>query len=122
LRSDLSGHDLIGYHQSLAQMPPARWRKSAAGPASVVHRSREMTDMVAAASSGLGLAVLPCVLADVEPGLVRLTPEVHASRTLWRWFIAARCAVGRGLRCHRFRVRHHQHQRGPDRGTSAPEI
>lgn len=79
---DLSGHDLIGHHQSLAQMPPARWLEERAGPASVVLRSREMTDMVAAAASGLGLAVLPCVLADVEPGLVRLTPEVLASRTL----------------------------------------
>jgi DNA-binding transcriptional LysR family regulator len=79
---DLSGHDLIGYHQSLAQMPPARWLEERAGTASVVLRSREMTDMVAAASSGLGLAVLPCVLADAEPGLVRLTPEVLASRTL----------------------------------------
>jgi len=80
---DLSGHDLIGYHQSLAQMPPAQWLEARAGVASVVLRSREMTDIVAAAASGLGLAVLPCVLADVEPGLVRLTPEVLASRPLW---------------------------------------
>ena len=33
-------------------------------------------------SSGLGLAMLPCVLADVEAGLVRLTPEVLATRAL----------------------------------------
>jgi DNA-binding transcriptional LysR family regulator len=79
---DLSGHDLIGYHASLSQMPPARWLEERTAPAVVVLRSREMTDMVAAASSGLGLAVLPCVLADVEPGLVRLTSEVLATRTL----------------------------------------
>jgi DNA-binding transcriptional LysR family regulator len=79
---DLSGHDLIGFHSSLSQQPAAQWLEERAGRASVVLRSREMTDMVAAASSGLGLAVLPCVLADVERGLVRLTPEVLASRTL----------------------------------------
>jgi DNA-binding transcriptional LysR family regulator len=79
---DLSGHDLLGYHPSLAHMPASQWLESRAARASVVLRSREMTDMVTAASSGLGLAVLPCVLADVEPGLVRLTPDVLATRTL----------------------------------------
>lgn len=79
---ELGGHDLIGFHASLAQMPPARWLEERAAGASVVLRSREMTDMVAAASSGLGLAVLPCVLADAEAGLVRLTPEVVATRAL----------------------------------------
>jgi len=79
---DLGGHDLVGFHASLGQMPPARWLDERAARASVVLRSREMTDMVAAASSGLGLAMLPCVLADVEAGLVRLTPEVLATRAL----------------------------------------
>lgn len=78
----LGGHDLVGFHASLAQMPPARWLEERAAHASVVLRSREMTDMVAAASSGLGLAVLPCVLADAEAGLVRLTPDVLATRAL----------------------------------------
>ena len=63
-------------------MPPARWLEERAAGASVVLRSREMTDMVAAASSGLGLAVLPCVLADAETHLVRLTPDVVATRAL----------------------------------------
>ena len=39
-------------------------------------RNREMTDMLAAAASGLGLAVLPCMLAETEPTLRRLTSEV----------------------------------------------
>src|SRR5690606_24991468 len=78
----LSGHDLIGYHPSLSQLPAAAWLEARATPGSVVLRSREMTDMVAAAASGLGLALLPCVLADAEPGLTRLTPEVLATRAL----------------------------------------
>jgi DNA-binding transcriptional LysR family regulator len=79
---DLSGHDLIGFHASLSQQQAAQWLEQRAGPASVVLRSREMTDLVAAASSGLGLAILPCALADMEGGLVRLTPEVLATSTL----------------------------------------
>jgi len=79
---ELGGHDLLGYHPSLSQLPAAQWLEARAAAASVVLRSREMIDMVTAASSGLGLAALPCVLADAEPGLVRLTPEVIATRTL----------------------------------------
>jgi DNA-binding transcriptional LysR family regulator len=79
---DLSGHDLIGYDMSLSLSPAAQWVEARAGQARVVVRSREMTDMLAAALSGAGLALLPCVLADAEPGLVRLTPRVLATRTL----------------------------------------
>jgi len=39
-------------------------------------RSREMTDIVAAAASGVGIAVVPCLAGDAEPGIRRLTPEV----------------------------------------------
>ena len=38
--------------------------------------------MLVAASSGLGLAVLPCMLGDPEPGLRRLTREVVATSPL----------------------------------------
>lgn len=38
--------------------------------------------MLAATLSGAGLAVLPCVIADDEPGLVRVTPLVLATRVL----------------------------------------
>jgi DNA-binding transcriptional LysR family regulator len=79
---DLSGHELIGYHPSLAPMPAAKWLEERAPGATIVLRSREMTDMLAAAQSGVGLALLPCVLADHEPSLQRLTPQVLATRSL----------------------------------------
>ena len=79
---DLSGHELIGYHPSLAHMPAARWLEERAQGATIVLRSREMTDMLAAVQSGVGLALLPCVLADDEAGLRRLTPRVLATRAL----------------------------------------
>jgi DNA-binding transcriptional LysR family regulator len=38
--------------------------------------------MTIAAASGLGLALLPCLLGDAEPALRRLTPAVLATRAL----------------------------------------
>ncbi|HEV8315676.1 MAG TPA: LysR family transcriptional regulator [Burkholderiaceae bacterium] len=48
-----------------------------------VLRTREMTEMLAAATSGAGLALLPCLLGDEEALLTRLTPEVLATREIW---------------------------------------
>lgn len=76
----LSGHEIIGYHESLAAVPGAKWLEAHATGASVVLRSREMTDMVAAASAGLGLALVPCVLGETADALTRLTEEVLGTR------------------------------------------
>ncbi len=79
---DLSGHELIGYDAALAAVPAAQWVEAHARQAMLVMRSREMADMQSAAVAGAGLALLPCLAADDEPGLVRLTPRVLASREL----------------------------------------
>jgi DNA-binding transcriptional LysR family regulator len=78
--AELHNHELIGFDDSLENVAGARWLRERAGSAPIVLRSREMTDMLAAASSGVGLAVLPCVLADAESALERLTPEVLATQ------------------------------------------
>jgi DNA-binding transcriptional LysR family regulator len=80
--NDLAGHDLIAYDTSLASVPAAKWIEERAVKATIVLRSREMTDMLAAACGGAGLAILPCMLGDSEPTLRRLTPDVLATRTL----------------------------------------
>jgi DNA-binding transcriptional LysR family regulator len=79
---DLAGHELVGFDKGLAAVPAARWIEAHAPPATIVLRSREMTDMVTAAASGVGIAALPCSLGDLEPGLRRLTPEVVGVRPL----------------------------------------
>jgi DNA-binding transcriptional LysR family regulator len=78
----LKGHELIGYDDSLASVPGAQWLEKYAGDANIVLRSREMTDMIAAANGGLGIVALPCVLGDAQPLLRRLTDEVIGSRRL----------------------------------------
>ncbi len=80
--ADLRGHAVIGFDTALAAMPAAKWLAARTQPTDVVLRGREMTDMLAAALAGLGLAVLPCHLGDAEPALVRLTAEAVATREL----------------------------------------
>jgi DNA-binding transcriptional LysR family regulator len=80
--NDLAGHELIAYDASLAAVPAAVWLEARATNATIVLRSREMTDMLSAALGGVGLAVLPCSLADSEPALRRLTRDVVATRPL----------------------------------------
>ena len=79
---DLSRHDVIGYAAGLAAVPAAKWIEERMAGATIVLRSREMSDMVAAAITGIGLAVLPCLFGDSEPALRRLTAEVVATRKL----------------------------------------
>lgn len=72
----LEGHDLIGYDPGMAGALASTWIEERARGASVALRIRSMTDMLAAALSGAGLALLPCVLADEEPELQRVTSDV----------------------------------------------
>src|SRR5262249_50576833 len=83
---DLAGHELIGYGRAPPAVPAPQWVEQRAARASIVLRTREMTEMLAAAASGAGLALLPCLLGDGEPRLVRLTPAVLATRELWLAF------------------------------------
>ena len=78
---ELSGHDVIGFDRSV-NLPVAHWIESRATHATIVLRSREMTDMLAAAVNGVGIALLPCMLADAEESLTRLVPDVVATRKL----------------------------------------
>src|SRR6185369_15122380 len=48
----------------------------------VVIRNRDLLEMAAATVSGGGMALLPCLIAEEEPGLVRLTEDVMSSRQL----------------------------------------
>jgi DNA-binding transcriptional LysR family regulator len=72
---DLGTHAVIGFHRSLSAMPAAEWLAARSPRATIVMRSREAVDMLTAARSGAGLAVLPCFLGDAEPSLERLTRE-----------------------------------------------
>ena len=79
---DLAGHEVLGFHSRLAGMPGAEWIADHGAGASIVLIYREIAEMTAAAVAGVGLAVLPCIVADSEAGLQRLTPEILGRLTL----------------------------------------
>lgn len=72
----LARHGLIGGEGALADIPGSRWLERIAGPGAIVSRSGSLTNMMAGVAAGLGLAALPCMLADREPALVRCFPPV----------------------------------------------
>ena len=80
--ADLAGHDVIVYEGNLTALPAAKWIAQHAVNATIVLRIRETLEMLRAATAGVGLAVLPCYLANAEPILVRLTPAVLGTRNL----------------------------------------
>jgi DNA-binding transcriptional LysR family regulator len=80
--ADLTGHEVIGYGAGLATVPAAKWIDEHAANATIVLHSSDSAGMLDAAVAGVGLAVLPCYLADAESSLTRLTPEVLATRNV----------------------------------------
>jgi DNA-binding transcriptional LysR family regulator len=73
---------VLGFETSLARVPGARWLEQHGQGCNVVMRCRELMDMVAACTAGIGLAVLPLSAAVLEPTLLRLTDEVLGSSKL----------------------------------------
>jgi DNA-binding transcriptional LysR family regulator len=78
----LAGHDVVAFDPALAATPGARWLEARSHDATIVLRSREMTDMLIAIASGLGIGVLPCFMGDAEPDLTRLTRQPVATSRL----------------------------------------
>jgi len=79
---DLHGHEVVGYDDSLAHVPGARWLAAHTSGATVVVRGNSMPAMLDAAGAGLGLTVLPHYFASRDPRLRPLAPDVLGTRRL----------------------------------------
>ena len=77
--NDLSGHEIVALNTESSAAPAAQWLAKHAANATIVSRSNASASLVAAAVAGAGLAILPCFLAEAEPTLKRLTPDVLTS-------------------------------------------
>jgi DNA-binding transcriptional LysR family regulator len=78
----LRDHPLLAYDRGLGTAATALgWIEDVPG-GRVVFRGSTSAALLAAAAAGLGIAALPCFLADEDPALVRVLPEVRA-RELW---------------------------------------
>lgn len=84
--TDLAGHEIIGFDESLAQVPGALWLGKHAAGGQMIMRGNSLIAVLNAALIGMGIAVVPCFLADPEPTLRRLVPEVLGSREVWLVF------------------------------------
>ncbi len=81
--ADLKAHTLIAGDSSLSAVPANRWLQACAADAVAMQADSFVTQW-SAARAGFGLAVLPCVLADRESGLVRVLGPIKELETgLW---------------------------------------
>lgn len=80
---ELATHDLLGLDDDLSFVPEARWLAKLGGAERVL-RSNSVAVLEGAAAAGLGLAVLPCFIADARTDLVRvIAPSEVVVRDLW---------------------------------------
>ncbi len=79
--------DFVGYDDSLDHLPQQRWLKMLAGDRRLALRSNDLVNLLTAARAGLGLAVLPCLMARGEPDLVSVPTRLPPlTRELWLLF------------------------------------
>lgn len=83
-RRDLRGHPFIGGGGSAVWKIYRGWLEDNGLADAVAMHHDSPTGLLSAVRSGIGLAVLPCFVADAEPDLVRcLPPAPHKERGIW---------------------------------------
>jgi DNA-binding transcriptional LysR family regulator len=79
--------DFLGYDDSLDHLPQQRWLKALAGNRGLALRSNDLANLLTAARAGLGLAVLPCIMAQGIPELIKVPTKLPPlRRELWLLF------------------------------------
>jgi DNA-binding transcriptional LysR family regulator len=71
---DLTTHDWIEPAGALVQSPAFEWLKENVDPSRTVFRVNTYIGVLDACRAGMGLALLPCFLADGDAGLTRVAP------------------------------------------------
>lgn len=82
--ADLTPHHFIWYVDDLLPVPELQMLDKAISNPNVVFRTTSVTGQANAAEAGLGIALLPCYLADRMKGLTTVLPgEITVLRDLW---------------------------------------
>jgi DNA-binding transcriptional LysR family regulator len=82
--SDPSAHDWLAPDETLGHLGSARWLRAKVPDVRIVCRSNSLLALAAAALAGMGIAPLPCFLADPDPGLARIHPPLpEMASVLW---------------------------------------
>jgi DNA-binding transcriptional LysR family regulator len=74
----LEDHEVIGYETSVSQLPGARWLNEQLDGKDPVMACGDPSSVRAAILAGIGVSVLPCLMAVGEARLRRLSPDVVA--------------------------------------------
>lgn len=82
-RSDLAGHDFIGGGEPGIAAYYDRWLHDNGLEDAVAMRHGASAGLLAAVRGGLGLAALPCVVADQDPELLRCLRPTANDRAMW---------------------------------------
>lgn len=78
------GHlPVLGLEEELADLPETKFLAEAARESPMPMSSNSLLSLMEAAKAGAGVAVLPCMLGDSEPGLRRAWPEPLGTRCVW---------------------------------------
>jgi molybdate transport repressor ModE-like protein len=67
----LEGHDVLVY-ETLGGMPGFEWMRDRAHGGRIAFRANDPEALVGAATAGLGLCAVPCLLGDPQPTLARV--------------------------------------------------
>jgi DNA-binding transcriptional LysR family regulator len=83
--TELDGHDVLLFATSRAFAIENEWMERRLGSATVALRSDSVSSIYSAALVGLGIALLPRVVAEREPSLVRIpTRDEPEPRVIWQ--------------------------------------
>lgn len=93
--TDLAGHEVIGFDDSLKRSPGAEWLAVHARTAHVAFRGNSLGAILRAAGVGMGIAMVPCFMAASEPGLRRVSPHLVTLRGVWLVFHPGLAEVAR---------------------------
>lgn len=84
---EMKGHSIVGIARpetSYERAAPTFWRVSQEHGAIVRTASSSLTNLAVAVRNGMGVAPLPCIIGNIEPGFVRCfaLPDVSAGITM----------------------------------------
>jgi DNA-binding transcriptional LysR family regulator len=82
--ADLRRFALIGGEGRLAALPQIGWLHRTAGEDAIGFRSNSLISLLTAVRAGFGVTMLPCLVGDAEPDLVRcFPPDRTLDAELW---------------------------------------
>jgi DNA-binding transcriptional LysR family regulator len=85
--SELAELPFIGWSEDVSGIAAADFLSDEIRPRDVVYRSNSLISQYRAAREGMGLAILPCYLADGDRLLKRVVPELIPALTRELWIV-----------------------------------